>query len=406
VTGLKSILVFFLCGPVLLIGLLVPAVHAVDPLWTEKAAPGNELSGVVVSADGSTIVAGGDQLITLSRDGKKRWTGWSSTHLDISRDGSYIVTSQGQTVRLFSGSGTLLWERPIEVTVRDLSMTPDASLIAASGGGRVQTIFNSGTPLGMNVTSAVNHIKISPVKDQVIVTTTADVQRFNLSIVPLWSDNNATQDLVDISADGSSFVTVTYNRVRLYHGSGTLLWDRTVHGGNALALAYSRDGSTIVLGRDDNTVQVLDRNSTLLWTAEAQGWVTSVAVSDDGSTVIAGSMDRNLYVFDRAGNRLGTFTATGIFKTQSVAVSGDGSVVVAVDDSAVYGFSRSQFAVPATTMVTTPLPVVSTTVALPAVPETSSALLPVVSATTEAPLPWTVPLMALGLLLLFRVRRP
>ena len=111
-----------------------------------------------------------------------------------------------------------------------------------------------------------------------------------------------------------------------------------------------------MLGRDDNTVRVLDRNGTLLWTAKAGNWVTSVDVSDDGSTIVAGSMDRNLYVFDRAGNRLGTFTADAPIKSRSVGVSGDGSVIAAADLTAVYGFSRSQFEQPVTTAPPTTVP--------------------------------------------------
>ena len=135
---------------------------------------------VVISADGSTIVAGGDQLIAISRDGQKRWSGWSSSLLDISRDGNYIATSQAQTVRLFSGSGTQLWTQSIGTPVMDLSMTPDAAVIAASGVGTVRTFFNSGIGLGSNSTSNVNHIKISPVKDQIIVATKQDLRRVNL----------------------------------------------------------------------------------------------------------------------------------------------------------------------------------------------------------------------------------
>jgi WD40 repeat protein len=390
---------------ILLACILTPHAGATNPLWTVPASPGDELSMVVISADGSTIVAGGDQLIAVSRDGQKRWSGWSSSLLDISQDGNYIATSQAQTVRLFTGSGTQLWTQSIGTPVMDLSMTPDAAVIAASGAGTVRTFFNSGIGLGSNSTPNVNHIKISPVKDQIIVATQQDLERVNLSIVPEWYDTNSTQDLVDINADGTAFVTVTYNRIRLYHGSGSLLWDRTITGGNALALAYSRDGSTIVLGRDDKTVRVLDRNSTLLWTATAGDWVTSVGVSDDGSTIVAGSRDKKLYVYDRAGNRLGSFAATAPIVSHSVAVSGDGSVIAVVDTSAVYGFSRAQFTSP---------PAIVTTVAatITMIPGTPTPVLtktpfqePSPSVTPKAGLSWVIPILPLAFLALSRSRK-
>ena len=150
-----------------------------------------------------------------------------------------------------------------------------------------------------------------------MVTTDRALRSFNLSYVPFWSDEDVQSDLLEISADGSGIVTTNGNRVVLYHGSGTLLWDRHVPGGNILALAYSRDGSTIVTGRDDNSVTVLDRNGNSLWSAKAGFWVTSVGVSDTGSVIVAGSMDKKLYVFDRNRN-----TARDVPGTRDDQISG------------------------------------------------------------------------------------
>jgi WD40 repeat protein len=187
-----------------------------------------------------------------------------------------------------------------------------------------------------------------------------------------------------------------FNRIWLYHAGGALFWERVVSGGNALALAYSRDGSTIVLGRDDNTVRVLDRDGTLLWTATTGGWVTSVGVSENGSTIVAGSMDKNLYVFDRNGTLSGTFTAESPIRSHSVAVSSDGSVIAVVDTTAVYGFSRTQFeppSVPVTSATTTShLPVATTTA--PDTPTTSAPPVAPASTTARAGLPPAVPLLS------------
>jgi WD40 repeat protein len=393
-----------LCGLVILTGLLVPVAGALDPLWTQPATTSGELSGVVISADGSTIVAGGDQLIALSRDGRKLWTGWSGTYLAISRDGNYILTSRDQTVRMISGSGTMLWDMPLGVPVTDMAMTPGASLIAAGGGSQIRIISGSGTGLRQNISIPVNHIRLFPDGDRVVITTKNGIQTSNLTLYSEWADTNMTQDLVEVAADGSSFVSVTNNRIRLYTRDGSLQWERGLPGGNALAFAYSRDGSTIVVGRDDNTVQALDRNGTLLWTDRASYWITSVAVSDDGNTIAAGSMDKTLSVYDRAGTKLGSFTAKNPIKARSVAMSGDGSVIAAVDASAVYGFSRSQFtgplitAVPASrTTLTTPAP--ATTYPAPPSPAVATP-----ATTMQAAVPPVLPLAGLALLFLCRSR--
>ena len=393
-----------LCGLFIVIGLLVPAASAVDPLWTQPATTSGELSGVVISADGSTIVAGGDQLIALSRDGRKLWTAWSGTYLAISRDGNYILTSRGQTVRMISGSGTMLWDIPLDVPVTDMAMTPDASLIAAGGGSRVRVISASGAGIRQNISILVNHIRLFPEGDRVVITSKNGIQTSNLTLYSEWTDTNMTQDLVEVAADGSSFVSVTNNRIRLYTRDGSLQWDRGLPGGNALAFAYSRDGSTIVVGRDDNTVQALDHKGTLLWTARAAHWITSVAVSDDGNTIVAGSMDKTLSVYDRAGTKLGSFTAKNPIKTRSVAVSGDGSVIAAVDASAVYGFLRSQFTGPVITAVPPPQATVTTPAPATTYPATPSPAVATPATTTQAAVPPVIPLIVLALLFLCRSR--
>jgi WD40 repeat protein len=335
-----------LWGILVLFCIIIPAGQSVSPLWTVPAPPGVDLSTVVISHDGSTIVAGGDQLIALTPNGTKLWSGWSGTTLDLSQDGRYIVTSRGQNVWLFTRQGILLWDRPLGDSVTGVSISPDAEIIVAGGGNTVESWYNSGSGLGVNVTETVQDIKLSPVKDQVIVATATALRSFNLSYVPNWYDDTFSPGIVEISGDGTGIVIPNGNHLRMYHGSGTLLWDRAFPGGNIISLAYSRDGSTIVAGRDDRSVIVVDRDGNLLWSGNAGTWVMSVGVSDDGSTIATGSIDNQIHVFNRNGTLLGISTTQNPIKSRSVAVSGDGSLIVAVDLSGVYGFSRSQFTMP------------------------------------------------------------
>jgi len=396
-----------LCGVAIMAVLLVPIVSAVDPLWTEAGTSSGDLSCIVISGDGSTIVAGGDRLVALSRDGRKLWTGWSGTSLAISRDGNYLVTSRDQTLRLITGTGTMLWDVSLEVPVTEISMLPDASLIAAGGGSRIRIINASGAGFRQNASIPFNHFRFLPDGNRLVVTTKESIQTSNLTLLSEWADTNVTQDLVEVAGDGSSFVSVTNNRVRMYTRNGSLQWDRALPGGNALAFAYSGDGSTIIVGRDDNTIEVLDGNGNRLWTGQASYWVTSVAVSDDGNTIAAGSMDKTLSVYDRAGTNLGSSTLKNPIKSHSVAVSSDGSVITAVDASAVYGFSRSQFTGQVTPAVTTTAPPLVVTAPVPAANPVPILSRPVPTPTTtpQAALNPAAPLAVLGLLLLFRVRK-
>jgi WD40 repeat protein len=399
------ILVIF-CGVAILAGLLMPAAGAVEPLWTEAVTGSGELSCLVISADGSTIVAGGDKLIALSRDGRKLWTGWSGTRLAISRDGNYLVTSRDTTVRLISGTGTMLWDESLTVPVAELAMLPDASLIAAAGGTRVRIINTTGSGFRQNTSIAARHIRFFQKGDRLVITTKTGVQTSNLTLFSEWADTNVSQEFVEVAGDGSSFVTVTNNRVRLYARDGSQQWERALPGGNALAFAYSRDGSTIVVGRDDNTIEVLDGNGTHLWTEHAPYWVTSVAVSDDGTTIAAGSLDKTLLVYDRAGTELGSSTTKNPIKAGSVVVSGDGSVIAVVDSSTVYGFSRSQFTGPVTPPATPGAPLITTTT------DTTTSVTPMHPAittppvrTTQASLSPALPFAVLAFLSLWRMKK-
>jgi WD40 repeat protein len=347
---------------VLLACITISVVDAVEPLWIVNTSPGLALTSVTISADGSMIVTGGDQLIGISRDGKKLWSGWSGELVEITRDGKYIVTSQGPLVRLFDSNSLSLWDQSFQNTVTDLSITPDGLMIAAGSGSVVKSWYNSGVGLGSNTTNQVKHIRISPAKDQIVVTNEHALRSFNLSYVPLWTDDEVSPDLIEISADGTHIVTTGGNWIWFHHGSGKRIWEKHIQGGSILSLAFSRDGTIIVTGQDDGTITVLDSDSNLLWTAKATFWVTSVGVSDNGSVIVAGSMDKHLYIFDRNGTLLGTFQAAGMIKSRSVGISGDGSQIVAVDGINVYGFSGSQFSRPTPASApTTIIPSVITT---------------------------------------------
>ncbi|HUH79573.1 MAG TPA: hypothetical protein VLY83_06725 [Methanoregula sp.] len=389
----KHWIVFFLLVPLGASAIMVPASAAAVPLWQVKAASGVTLSTVAIPDDGSLVLAGGGQLMALTPSGEKLWSAWSGNTVALSRDGSYIAASQGTNLRLFSRDGTRLWDQYLGTMVSDVSITPDATIIAAGGGNTIQVWYNSGVGLGINSTGIVRHVRISPSKDQLIVTTDSALRSFNISCVPLWVNTTISPDLVEISGDGTGFVIPYGNHLRLYHGSGTLLWDRTIPGGNVAAVAYSRDGSTIVLGRDDGSVIVVDANNNILWTKSVGYWPASVAVSDNGSVIAAGCLDKTIRLFDRKGDDLGSYTVSNQIGSNSVAVSGDGSLVAATDGSYVYGFAPSpgtQETISGTAAPSaTPAPPVETTVtALPTASSPQFTSVPATSTPASAGFPW------------------
>lgn len=418
---MKSRAVSLIFGIILLTCITITVAQAVEPLWIVTTSPGLELKSVTISADGSMIVAGGDQLIGISPDGKKLWSGWDGELVEIDRDGNYILTSQGTFVRLFDSNGASLWDQTFSGAVTDISITPDGLMIAAGSGTDVKAWYNSGAGLGSNTTSRIKHLTISPAKDQIVVTTVNALRSFNLSYVPFWTDDEERPDLVEMSADGTHLVTASGNWIWFHHSSGTRIWEKHIQGGSILSLAFSRDGSTIVGGQDDNTITVLDSDGNILWTAQAGFWVTSVGTSDNGSVIIAGSMDKNLYVFDRKGTLLGTFQATGMFKSRSVGISGDGSRIVAVDGTNVYGFSGSQFSrstptvTSGATIIPSAIPANNNLTPTPITTPTLMAISPSGTVQTEVPpippttqhsgIPWILSLVPVAVIVFIRQKK-
>jgi len=406
-------------GIVLFTCITITVAQAVEPIWMVNTSPGLELKTVSISADGSLIVAGGDQLVGISRDGKKLWAGWDGELVKIDRNGKYILTSQGTFVRLFDSNGASLWDQRFPDTVTDISITPDGLIIAAGSGTDVKSWYNSGAGLGSNTTSRIKHLIISPAKDQIVVTTGDALRSFNLSYVPFWTDDEVNPDLVEMSADGTHLVTASGNWIWFHHGSGKRVWEKHIQGGSILSLAFSRDGSIIVAGQDDNTITVLDSNSNVLWTAQAGNWVTSVGVSDNGSVIVAGSMDKTLYVFDRKGTLLGRFQAIGVLKTRSVGINGDGSRIVAVDGTNVYGFSGSQFSQPTptgtsgTTIIPstispnkTLIPATTHTLMVTSPSGTVQTVIPPIPVTTQkSGFPWILSLIPVAVIAIIRQKR-
>jgi WD40 repeat protein len=406
-------------GIILLSCITIVVVQAVEPLWIVNMSPGLEMTSVAISADGTMIVAGGDQLIGISHEGKKLWAGWDGSLVEINRDGKYILTSQGSFVRLFDAKGVSLWDQSFQNSVTDISITPDGLMIAASSGADVKSWYNSGAGLGSNTTSKIKHLMMSPAKDQIVVTTGNSIRSFNLSYVPFWTDDEVSPDLVEMSADGTHIVTASGNWIWFHHGSGKRVWEKHIQGGSILSLAFSRDGSIIVAGQDDNTITVLDSDGDVLWTAQANNWVPSVGVSDTGSLIVAGSMDKNLYVFDKKGTLLGKFQASGVFKSRSVGISGDGSRIVAIDGTNVYGFSGSQFDRPTATGTSiatiipstmqpdkTIIPVTTQPLMVTSLSGTVQTVVPSKPATTQkSAFPWILSLVPVAVIVFIRNKR-
>jgi WD40 repeat protein len=102
-------------------------------------------------------------------------------------------------------------------------------------------------------------------------------------------------------------------------------------------MAYSADGSTIVLGSQDGNVWVLNKDGLVQWKYPVGSWVNGVGVSRDGSVIAATALDGTIYALDKDGHLLGKTKTDSFIQQRSVAISGDGKRIVVVDQLALYG---------------------------------------------------------------------
>jgi WD40 repeat protein len=98
------------------------------------------------------------------------------------------------------------------------------------------------------------------------------------------------------------------------------------------SIAFSPDGSKIVSGSDDETIQVWDASTTIEMLPPLRGhdnFISSVAFSPDGSTIVSGSSDGTIRVWDaNTGVEMLPPLQGHDSRIYSVAFSPDGSKIV------------------------------------------------------------------------------
>jgi hypothetical protein len=173
--------------------------------------------------------------------------------------------------------------------------------------------------------------------------------------------------------------------------------------GSFTALSMTPGGSLIVAGTESGTVAGINASGTLLWSYSSNpenrqsAGITCSAVSDKGTTIAAGTADGKVLFLNSRGELAGSDKTRDYIR--HIAMSADGSLVVATGEETVYAFSTSatSSSVPRTTVPgTTPAALKSVT-AVPAntvtqnpAPEKTVTQNPeIIESPTQTPLPTT-----------------
>ncbi|KAF5329940.1 hypothetical protein D9611_010506 [Ephemerocybe angulata] len=100
------------------------------------------------------------------------------------------------------------------------------------------------------------------------------------------------------------------------------------------SVAFSRDGTKLVSGSNDNTVRVWDASTGKVQRALAghSDHCTSVAISEDGSWIVSGSDDKTVRIWDATTGKVQRVLAGHDKAIKSVALSWDGSRICSAGD--------------------------------------------------------------------------
>ena len=333
----------------LVLGSLVAAASAMEPVWTYKSD--ERLLSFASSANGSYTAAGGDSGIVyfLDNDGKLLWKQSivsQVTGIQLSSDGSLVTAINDRgAVYQFNRTGARQWVQKTGTwsfggKLYCLATTPDGNrTVVGNEYGLVfefdragNLVWNSRYPGGW-----IHDVTISNDGKIVAASDGFNVFTFDEGGNKTWTSPGWSSEAV-LSGDGRVLaigggegsrgaLTIFRNFVvvcRLPMG--------TVHD-----LAVSYGGSLVAVACEDNTLRVFDTTGNLAWNYSTSAPVLNVAISTDGSTIAAATADNQALVFNRSGSLQQEYRTKGYIR--DIALSKDGTwLVTGGDDLTISAF--------------------------------------------------------------------
>ncbi len=278
-----------------------------EPVWTYQAD--DDINAVDISADGYFIAAGSNDAVVYlfdRLDHRPRWT-WTLEELvmgvSLSADGSYLTVWTTMRFYLFDVlDGSLEWD------VRTISALHSVAISAGGGSIAVSTIDGK-------------VCLYSPDSNQI-----------------LWEKTFGATPILSMSSNGQYLVVTKDDSVHLFQTkSGKALWNTTLDS-QVYDLAISADGRFIVASSFYDNLYLfstLDRNP--LWNYTAMNNL-EVAISADGSFISACNpvSDQLLYFWNSLDEPIWSWTSS--YNLKSIAMSADGSHLVARGNNNLYSF--------------------------------------------------------------------
>jgi len=390
------------CTPALLVLLtamvvLVPLVQAREPDWT-YSSPDSVIGGVAVSSKGELVAAAAEKVLFFTGTGTLLGKEPFGNTLVMTPDGKYTAAEYFSMLYFFKNplpagtadqqKATKLWEYELTQKIRSLSISNDGSTLVAQTLGHDVFIFNTKTavPKGNNDEIDIQ-VKISANGRYIIgisqtrlhsyskngeITRTSDMTTFSLPHTMLLTSTGTSA----VFNDGQAVRSVsTSNGKERWIGRGA---------GYVTSLSMTPAASTVIAGTETGNIEAFNSKGNLSWTFAANpehrqaSGITCTALSDNGAVIAAGTADGRILFLNGKGELTDSFTGKEYIR--HIAVSADGSTIVAASDYTIWAFTSGTSS--------RPLPV--TTTAVPSVLTTAGTQVPVSTPSPEGTTPATI----------------
>lgn len=342
---------------IILVLLALPPVQAMDPVWT-YSTQGIRIRGVSVSADGSAIAVGAEKVLLLSKNGELLAKEAYGDQVLFTPDGANLLSSHGPLLYFFQRNATQSsfnkkWDYELPGRVRSIDISANGNIIvAAVESGGTYVFSGAGKMTGGNTNfSAV--LRVSSGGQRILGASAICLCRYSSTGTGYCYDNVSMVSQPDVMELTSSGGTVVFNddqqllSVNTYNGAER--W-KTRATADITALAILSSGTNILVGTQKGNIDLFDDKGNILWTyvpnpagATVIG-VRDVALSKDGKIAAAGTYEGMIVALDAAGKEIwSSMTKDHI---NHIAMSGDGSLVIAAGEETVYAFSSSAQSLP------------------------------------------------------------
>jgi WD40 repeat protein len=312
---------FKTCVAILLFLLsLTLVVHAEDALWTCNT--NHEITCLELSPDAAYVVAGGERIYCMDREGTLLWHEHSGDDLQFIKAGSIIVGLRNNFLHFIDLEGKLSHREEIteDVAISDIVaisddgteyyvLGSDCSVYAKEGDESLDTrIDHMEQP--SNVLMNWNTARIVAIEGDGLHCYSAK------SGSSRWEHDDRGGKAV-MTEDGVYVIYGTGNRISeisALHGEKgerDEIWESRIEG-DVLSMDVSEvdDGDFLLaVGTRDatqnsvsNYVYLLDGNGQQIWRKQCAFWVYSVDITPSGNYIAAGSLEKKVFLFDRAGN--------------------------------------------------------------------------------------------------------